>query len=493
MPPPEELVSKTDGNSGPRLDLGQGTTGTIHEHEDGFTISVLNRPSMTVLCVGGARFDLEGPSEHRQRFGLTETQDLFDTIVRLVRRPQKGIGNVTRVKRALADPVRRQCDRLLQALHPNVLAVYKALSAVSTERPQLAMCPHLYRHTDLVHDIINYRAAAIVVASFESLVPSVERNRINASSQADELRVLAKSRGLRLSIDFGSTRLPPASDGCEVCISQALPYLLAWRDLLSPSGHSYRSLDRTLMNLAPEVPAHLVCLLSRIRLPRPISDRLELALVTLAAQHWRHGALNSTFGKVFANARAPEIRKALRRVARSTRNELQETRERDLKFFIYFLSDCREQHHGTIVGLADKAVRWHQRRLAAERSKVLDRYGAQTRTKLPSIPLPSDPAVHHLSTVAEIVQEGEQMRHCVANYVPSALNDQYYLFHVEHEGEAATVMVHGSGQVLQSLGPSNQRNQAAQWGAQRLSLWARALTRHEPREDDAPGQEGFAW
>ena len=134
-----------------------------------------------------------------------------------------------------------------------------------------------------------------------------------------------------------------------------------------------------------------------------------MALVTLAEERCGYEMAAPGIKNIFAKARAPEIRKALRRVARHTRNDLQEGCEDDLKFLIGFLVDYPGQHEGTIVGLADKSVRWHQRRLAQQRATTLDRYGAKTRVTMPPIPTPADSAVHLLETVGEIHNAGMQI------------------------------------------------------------------------------------
>ena len=67
------------------------------------------------------------------------------------------------------------------------------------------------------------------------------------------------------------------------------------------------------------------------------------------------------------------------------------------------------------------------------------------------------------------------MEHCVASHVPDVMRGVYYLFHVDHEGEAATVMVRRDGQIVDALGPRNRRNAASQWGERTLARWARGL------------------
>ena len=261
----------------------------------------------------------------------------------------------------------------------------------------------------------------------------------------------------------------------EPSLGHAVSKLRQWQNLLSPTGHTYRSLNRMVTNLPRGVPGHLVCRLTRVTLSRPITDRLELLLVTLYMEAHRFRDIDPEVQKVFVAARAPEIRVALRRVARHTRNNLRVTRLRDLRFFVSFLLDFRGPHAGTIAGLARKAVRWHRRQLARERARIVDRYGADTRVQMPSISVPADSAIHHLETVGDIAREGERMAHCVAGYIPEALKGYYHIFHVAYQGEEATVMVHRDGQVVDTQGSRNRRNGAAQWGGHKLSEWARGL------------------
>ena len=478
-------MSTTHGGSEAALAAGQSAAGKIRERPDGFTVTLVKRPRVKVRR-RATHFEVESRG-HQQRVALTERQ-LKNAIVDGLMagwRPPSGLCPparwppklwvVAHVRRFLADPVKAQCDRLLQTVDPNVPAVHQALSAVTSTPCALAMCPELYHHPYLVSDIINYRAAAIVAADkFEDLVCRARRMRVDRSPELADFKTFAAAHGAEVTVHIHPvTGRSGSPHGAALSLQDALTCLRGWRDLLSPSGHSYRSLDRTLMNLPRGVPARLVCLLNRITLPRPLTDRLELLLVTLYVDRYDRDRAQQ---QVFVTARAPQIREALRRVAAHTRNDLRVTRQRDLRFLIGFLLDVPGHHAGTIVGLADKAIRWHQQQLAQERARVLARYGAQTRVKMPPIPVPADASVRRLETVADIVEEGERMGHCVASCVPEALRGGCYLFHVEHAGDAATVMVDHK-RVVEALGPRNQSNEASRWGAGRLATWARGLRR----------------
>ena len=178
---------------------------------------------------------------------------------------------------------------------------------------------------------------------------------------------------------------------------------------------------------------------------------------------------------VFVEARAPQIHEALRRVSRHTHNDLRADQQHDLQFLVRFLLDYPHQHDGTIVGLARKAIHWHQRRLAQERAAIVKRYGATTRVGTPPIPVPVNPGVRLLRTVDEIVREGQQMNHCVASDIPGAVSGHQYIFHIDHDGDAATVMVRRDGTIADSQGPRNRRNAASRWGERRLKAWVGQL------------------
>ena len=81
----------------------------------------------------------------------------------------------------------------------------------------------------------------------------------------------------------------------------------------------------------------------------------------------------------------------------------------------------------------------------------------------------------------DIVDEGQRMGHCVASYVPEAIAGRCYLFHVDHEGDAATVMVQWDGAITEAAGPRNRRNEALPWGVGQLRQWARWLQLAETR------------
>ena len=79
------------------------------------------------------------------------------------------------------------------------------------------------------------------------------------------------------------------------------------------------------------------------------------------------------------------------------------------------------------------------------------------------------------------------MHHCIGGLASSARDGAYYLFHIEYDGQRASVQVSRQGEVIQSKGPHNADNTAAEYGKQVLSRWGSALRRRgrasSPRSD----------
>src|SRR5262249_44142676 len=148
------------------------------------------------------------------------------------------------------------------------------------------------------------------------------------------------------------------------------------------------------------VPARLLTELRKFVMPRPITNRLELLATLLAAGRSRHF-------KVFAFASAKDIAEAMRRVSRSLHEELRPRRWREVGSVVQYLHDFPETHNGTIVGLTDKAIRWHRDCQHEVIKKVICELGESTPLAKPSVPLPDVAGVRFLATVGDVCNEAE--------------------------------------------------------------------------------------
>jgi hypothetical protein len=202
---------------------------------------------------------------------------------------------------------------------------------------------------------------------------------------------------------------------------------------------------------------------------RPITNRLELTTVLCA------GPQPPGRSRVFAFSTADQIKEAMKRISAHLHKKLSPRRTKDIGQAVDFLLDYPGDHRGNIVGLANKAIRWHRdcwREQAEEATRDLP---DDTLIAVPPIPLPQVEGIRFLTTVGDVRNESNTMQHCIRHYAKAAGDGECYLFHVEHDGERASVEVSPFGFVVQSQGPSNSQNRATEWGEKVLGSWAAGL------------------
>jgi len=367
-------------------------------------------------------------------------------------------------------------QQALKRIDPVVLAAHRQVfAACGRQCCDLIMDRELYRYPYIAGDIGQYRAAAIAAMNVYHLARQAAERRAYHTSEALEIRrqlTELRARANRAGLDFG-LNMSVTENALDDHDLDDLGALENWRGLFSYSGQSYRSLNRTLMNLPGNIPHGFVCDLNKTVLTRPYTERLEL--LALLFGH------NRTNNPVFAHARAPQVKEAIKRVAAHLGDELSARRCKDVKTAVGFLADFPERHTGNVVGLADKAIVWHRAGLQENRDREIAELGAETKALMPPIPLPETPGVTFLDTVGAICQEGADMGHCVGSYASRAVKGVYFLFHVEHDGDRATIQVDYQGGVVQAHGPRNQSNGAARWGRRVLRQWGRQFP-----EDNLP-------
>jgi hypothetical protein len=150
-------------------------------------------------------------------------------------------------------------------------------------------------------------------------------------------------------------------------------------------------------------------------------------------------------------------------------------RWRDVRDAVAFADDYPDPHHGNVVGLAERAVRWHRDQRQEIVDQTIARYGHGRPLPRPPIGLPEVPGIRFLATVGDLCQEGDDMEHCIASYAAKAMDGSAYLFHIDHDGERASIEVDWMGHVVQARGIRNQENAAAQWGRKVLARWSKGM------------------
>jgi hypothetical protein len=144
----------------------------------------------------------------------------------------------------------------------------------------------------------------------------------------------------------------------------------------------------------------------------------------------------------------------------------------DVRQFVQFLADYPDPHRGNVVGLADRAVRWHRERRQEQMAAMRRHYGSATPTTRPPLAPPEAEGIRFLDSVGAVCTEAGRMQHCVASYLDLAVQGNCFLFHMTYKGEEATVEVGCEGRVRQARGPRNVRNRAGRWGKRVLNRWA---------------------
>jgi hypothetical protein len=474
----------------------------FREEPQGFLVEGEQRPPVRVTfqptALEARYVGVDDPAA-RERFGFFNFGKLLEFVARgLLRewRPLDGWYGARawaqqQTARAIARRLREQWLRLIDRADPTVLGVQKAIFAATFSDAPLASDARLYQDTFLVRDILNYPAAAIAVRNAWKLTHDLPLRRLHGSAQARALHALARSLGLGVRLQVQGTEDPDQAAQLEA--------LRDWKALFSDTGHDYRSLNRTLMNLPGRLPHRQVCNLRLIHLERPLEHRLEVLGVVFCAairanrEDWPQRSADH--GHVFQHAGVAQVREALRRVAAHLHLELSPRKAGDVRQMVQFLADYPDEHRGSLAGLADRAIRWHQSRQQEQQAAMQRLYGPDALTARPPVAPPEDPRIRFLDTVAAVCAEAEQMRHCVASYLDLAIGGNCYLFHVSYQGEEATIEVGGEGKVRQAQGPRNQPNRAARWGKRVLNRWAASFPQPvyparrmacPPLEDDVP-------
>jgi hypothetical protein len=453
----------------------------FREDAQGFFVEGDQRPPVRVAflptgleawCVGETIPGL------RERFGFFNFGKLLEFVARGLMRdwqPREGWFGARewaqqQTARAIACRLREHWLRQVDRADRKVVALQKAVFAATFGDAPLASEPELYRDHYLVQDILHYPAAAVALRNAWSLTRALPLARLRHSAPALELRRLAHDLGATIHLDASVQENPP--------LAAQLERLRDWRALFSDTGYDYRSLNRTLMNLPGGIPHRQACNLRKVHLERPLGSRLELLLVVLYAgiRAERDGAPGGAdHGRVFQHARAEQIKEAMHRVGMHLRQPLEPRKSAHVRQVVQFLADYPEFHFGNVVGLAERAIRWHRKQQHEQTAAMRRNFGPQSAVTAPPIELPAAAGVSFLGTVAAICTEAEQMQHCVASYVELAVRGNCYLFHVRHKGEEATIEVGCEGRVRQAQGPRNQRNAATVWGKRVLGRWAAKL------------------
>lgn len=341
-----------------------------------------------------------------------------------------------KTSRALNRRIHVQWERLLGRVPDTVLQVKKAVfSAYPMWDAVATNYDWFYEDPYWVRDVIQHRAAALTAH-------------------------LLNPYAFNVNIDL--TEFEP----------KAIPHLKRdlsdWMGYYAKDGDVYTSLSRTLMNVPGNIPPSLLRNLKNIRLERPIIDRVELLSLLFVA-----GLPDENHVSVYMHATREQLLRAFKKVADHLRQDkpVSVRKVENVASYVRFITDYPEVHRGNVVGLAEKSIRWHRHMQEHRTARMIDELGGDRPTMLPPAVLPDDARLRFLSSVADVVEEGQRMGHCVSSYARHAVHGHCYLFHVEYGGEEATIEVDPQGSVRQAYGPNNSSNKASEWGKRVLNKW----------------------
>jgi len=276
-----------------------------------------------------------------------------------------------------------------------------------------------------------------------------------------------------------------------------------WMNSYSPSGSTYRTLNKTLMHLPGGVaPGKIYHSISDAILEEPITSKIRmLAFCSLQPrmnQFWgNEHASYSTIKK----STDEDIRNAVKYMWRyfPDKGSGDFRRNKSIESALGRIFDYTGSWNNIdILGLAKRSVEyhrneelrrrlqeqeWEQRRIEMEQRREEERQAYEEKmkkmklsnTSLPKIPLPDDKHIRLLKTYQEVVDEGNLMHHCIANYAVKAVEGGCYLFHTDYKGEMASTEVLPNGVVAQSYGEHDKVNGASEYATNVLRSWGRRL------------------
>jgi hypothetical protein len=369
---------------------------------------------------------------------------------------------------------------------PEVYGIFKRFMVVrgpKREFPHIFFNNKLYENKGLINDLLNYNAIHFCIDKAE-VIDDLENPNYGKIMFSHSILLRCTNYGRKLD---------------------------NWRLLFSDCDHTYKALNKTLNNMPRGIQSNLVDSLARTHIPEPITDRVKLVAIMYGL------SINANKSHIDCLIRSsPEqIRKAFKLFKKNYekvhKRKMPQTLRgcRGIANLINYAFDYDGTHEGEIVGLLEKAHRWHQDaelRLEAQRQRwaieaeqrrqeyeIRRQENAAERaireaeerkqeeedrkkpTKAPPIELPNREEIRFLDTVESVFQEGMDMGHCISSYAKKAMDGECYLFHIEVHGEKASTMIDKDGRLIQSYGPRNCVNKASEWGGNVLGSWGKKL------------------
>ena len=434
-----------------------------------------------------------------------------------------------KIQVALNHRIHEQWARLIALIPENINTLAKAMFRSTLSYNHLINDPSLYKkHPYLVKDLTKYFSANAMFTYGPENYLRMTPEMINTYVENKEYYL----KSVRYYLDndddakFGRYNIETGEAQFTNVKPETFFRLMEnWRILYSYNQKPYRALDITLDNVTNVSGRFLVKLLQFIRLERPIYERLELCAILGAYDklynmgishnlpHLPNHEINNDYGNyryqgrhrrdtdnkihnanLFQYATVAQIRTMMERVGNHVIHQPYNHRKiSQIISAISYVLDYPEQHNGNIVGLADKAIDWHRdviARMEENRRKGSD---PETLNALPPIPLPEDEHITFLAKVGDLFNESDKMMHCVYSYRTQTIQGYSFIFHVEKDGDVATIEVNSEGKIIQASGIHNRQqsainikktNAAILYGKRVLSAWGKKFNNYDHEGDN---------
>jgi hypothetical protein len=450
-----------------RIESANGTAAEISICGDDWVVAVhrrgLVRAPATTEGLWYAREHLLGALSPRRRRspGSAASRgqpDLFDDGPPLEIEAEPGDA------RGLASDLLQLClRRHAERARPWLAQARARIESLDLKPPPILYSAALGARRELIHDVERFPAAALALAEMEGALRQ-------------------QARG-------------PARGSNAGCISWVESFG-QWRGFFSPTGQPYRSLNRTLAGLPDHFPVWRISDLGKVSLERPVSP----LHVHVLSERVRVSSARSVADDLLAIQRVPreDLAVLVDDVSRALQLKGTDADER-VHAFAELLAQSPVQNRARLGPL----VRHSLQALRQPRGISLGCRGYDALLALPPIPLPSVEGIEFIGRVGDLVDEGARMHHCVATYARRGLTGSSFFFHVDHQGERATIEVDARGDIVEAAGPCNADNRACRWGVAQLTSWAAGFWvvdcgGLEQRLDVAPVPEtalppDFAW
>lgn len=277
-----------------------------------------------------------------------------------------------------------------------------------------------------------------------------------------------------------------------------------WKTAFAYDAKVYTSLNKTLMNFPNGVVFYDALGLGELKLPEPVTTRIRAyayAMIGRSSAAFRYKS-REILANIILKSSDEDIKKAIRYMWHYFPNtytgDFRKVKGIEHAFTLIFDYPASMIGDWDIMGLCKRSEvyqhdlelqeRMREQEYEQRRQKWQEEQKEQqekwekeqalikhSKTALPPIPLPKEDYIGFLDTYGMVVQEGTLMGHCIASYAESAVRGHCYLFHVNYEGEQASVEVSPQGFVSQSYGPKDSINKASEHGRMVLGKWAKKL------------------